>query len=60
MFPDFTPILVVGAGPAGLACAISLITNGVKPQDIVIVDAHAQGLNLSRAIAIHAKTIEVS
>ncbi|KAK7683326.1 hypothetical protein QCA50_013588 [Cerrena zonata] len=58
MTPDSTTILIVGAGPTGLACAISLVTNGVNPQDIAIIDAQAQGLNLSRAIAIHAKTVE--
>lgn len=60
MLPTFIPILIIGAGPAGLSCALSLITNGVKPQDILIVDAQAQGTNLSRAVIIHAKTLEVS
>ncbi|CAL1715628.1 unnamed protein product [Somion occarium] len=58
MLPESTPILIVGAGPTGLACAISLVTNGVRPQDITIVDAQAQGLNWSRALVIHAKTLE--
>lgn len=60
MLPTSTSILIIGAGPAGLSCALSLITNGVKPQDITIVDAQAQSLNSSRAIVIHAKTLEVS
>ena len=57
--PESIPILIVGAGPTGLSCAISLVVNGVKPQDIIIIDAQPQGHNLSRAIAIHAKTLEV-
>ena len=54
---DRTTVLVVGAGPTGLACAISLIKHGVH--DITIVDAVLQGENTSRAIIIHAATLEV-
>ena len=50
-------MLVVGAGPTGLACAIFLIKHGVH--DIIIVDALAQRDNTSRAINIHAATLEV-
>ena len=53
-------VVIVGAGPAGLSCALSLITNGVKPQDIIIVDAQGKGLNSSRAIVVHARTLEVN
>jgi hypothetical protein len=35
--PSSTTVLVVGAGPAGIACALSLWSSGVR--DIVIVDA---------------------
>jgi 2-polyprenyl-6-methoxyphenol hydroxylase-like FAD-dependent oxidoreductase len=54
---DRTTVLVVGAGPTGLACAISLIKHGVH--DIIIVDVLAQGDNTSRAINIHTATLEV-
>ncbi|KAI9457303.1 FAD/NAD-P-binding domain-containing protein [Russula earlei] len=57
--PSSTRVLVVGAGPAGMACAISLWDSGVK--DVVIVDADEQALgvsNASRAIVIHAATLE--
>ncbi|KAH8093150.1 hypothetical protein BXZ70DRAFT_442251 [Cristinia sonorae] len=58
MLPESTQVLIVGAGPAGLSCAVSLVMNGCKPEDITVVDAQAAGLNLSRAIVIHAKTVE--
>jgi len=54
--PDRTTVLVVGAGPSGLACAISLIKEGVH--DITVVDALLQGENTSRALVIHAATLE--
>ena len=58
-FPSSTRILIVGAGPAGMACALSLWYSGVK--DVTIVEAVAEGNgNLaSRAMAIHAATLEV-
>ncbi|KAL0575708.1 hypothetical protein V5O48_006268 [Marasmius crinis-equi] len=57
--PSRTKILVVGAGPAGLAASISLVKNGVDPGDIVVVDKLASGgENTSRAIVIHAATLE--
>jgi 2-polyprenyl-6-methoxyphenol hydroxylase-like FAD-dependent oxidoreductase len=55
--PVQTTVLVVGAGPTGLACAISLIKHGVS--DITVVDAVSQGENTSRAIVVHAATLEV-
>ena len=54
---DRTTVLIVGAGPTGLACAISLIKQGVR--DITVVDAVMQGENTSRALVIHAATLEV-
>jgi len=58
-FPSSTRILIVGAGPTGMACALSLWYAGVK--DVTIVEAVAEGNgNLSsRAMAIHAATLEV-
>ncbi|EJD41335.1 FAD/NAD(P)-binding domain-containing protein [Auricularia subglabra TFB-10046 SS5] len=53
--PRDTDVLVVGAGPAGLASAISLATHGVR---VVIVDALAEGLKGARAAIVHAHTLE--
>jgi 2-polyprenyl-6-methoxyphenol hydroxylase-like FAD-dependent oxidoreductase len=58
MLPETTTILIVGGGPSGLSSAISLVNQGCR--DIVIVDAVLQGQNTSRAMAIHAATLEVS
>ena len=55
--PESTTFLIVGAGPSGLGCALSLIRQGHR--DLVIVDAVLQGENSSRAVAIHAATLEV-
>ena len=51
-----TDVLVVGAGPTGLALGASLITHGVRA---VLVDALAEGQNTSRAAAVNARTLEV-
>jgi 2-polyprenyl-6-methoxyphenol hydroxylase-like FAD-dependent oxidoreductase len=48
--------LIVGAGPTGMALAISLQKAGI---DHVIVDKLEQGLNTSRAGVIHAHTLEM-
>ncbi len=55
--PSSTTVLIVGAGPTGLSAAISLLNQGVD--DIVIVDAVLKGENTSRAMAVHAATLEV-
>jgi len=55
--PPYTDILIVGAGPVGLACAIALEKQGCG-DNIVIVDSHEQPEPTSRAIAIHAATLE--
>lgn len=54
--PRNTTVLIVGAGPTGLASALSLIHYGFK--DFVIVDAVVEGDNSSRAIVVHAATLE--
>ncbi|KAF9240226.1 FAD/NAD(P)-binding domain-containing protein [Melanogaster broomeanus] len=54
--PDTTTVLIVGAGPTGLAAALSLLQHGFR--DFVIVDAVLQGENTSRAIVVHAATLE--
>ena len=51
-----TDILIVGAGPAGLALAAELRRRGVAP---VTVDKVAEGANTSRAAVVHARTLEV-
>ncbi|KAF8802826.1 FAD/NAD(P)-binding domain-containing protein [Phlegmacium glaucopus] len=56
MLPVQTPILIVGAGPTGLAAAISLYNHGCK--DIIIVDAVERTPDTSRAMVIHAATLE--
>lgn len=57
MLPQRTSVLIIGAGPTGLATAISLINQGCH--DITIVDAALTNLNSSRAMTIHAATLEV-
>ncbi|KAI6046714.1 FAD/NAD(P)-binding domain-containing protein [Pisolithus marmoratus] len=54
--PRNTTVLIVGAGPTGLAAALSLIHHGFK--DFVIVDALVKGDNSSRAVVVHAATLE--
>lgn len=51
-----TDVLIVGAGPVGLALRIELERLGVASMQI---DKHAAGLNTSRAAVIHARTLEV-
>lgn len=51
-----TDVLIVGAGPTGLALAIMLIRFGIKP---IIVDKLIASQNTSRAAVIHAHTLEV-
>ena len=50
-----TQVLVVGAGPAGLATAIGLAEQGVN---FVILDAVAEAQNTSRAAVVHAATLD--
>ncbi|KAJ7861672.1 hypothetical protein B0H14DRAFT_2741568 [Mycena olivaceomarginata] len=54
--PQRTTVLIVGAGPCGMAAALSLNHQGI--QDIVIVDAILAGENCSRAMVIQAATLE--
>ena len=63
-------VLVIGAGPAGLSTALSLHhftyrvpTNSAgtpRKPNILLVDALSQGQNESRAVTMHARTLEVS
>ena len=47
--PDRTEVLVVGAGPVGLAVAASLVGHG---HDVTVVDRQAKGANTSRAAVV--------
>jgi 2-polyprenyl-6-methoxyphenol hydroxylase-like FAD-dependent oxidoreductase len=53
---DRTEVLVVGAGPVGLAVAASLAGHG---HDVTVVDRQAAGANTSRAAVVHARTLEM-
>lgn len=54
--PSTTDVLIVGAGPTGLALASTLQRAGV---DHVVVDKLSSGQNTSRAAVIHAHTLEM-
>jgi 2-polyprenyl-6-methoxyphenol hydroxylase-like FAD-dependent oxidoreductase len=51
-----TDVLVIGAGPTGLALGASLIAHGVRA---VLVDRLAEGQNTTRAAVVNARTLEV-
>ncbi|ORV93604.1 pentachlorophenol monooxygenase [Mycobacterium interjectum] len=51
-----TDVLVVGAGPTGLALGAALVARGVRT---VLVDRLAEGQNTTRAAAVNAHTLEV-
>lgn len=53
--PSSTEVLIIGAGPTGMALAISLAQAGV---DHVIIDKLAAGQTTSRAAVVHAHTLE--
>lgn len=51
-----TDVLVVGAGPTGLALTAALSSASVG---VTLVDAQAEGANTSRAAGVNARTLEV-
>lgn len=51
-----TDVLVIGAGPTGLALAASLVARGVST---TVVDRQTAGANTSRAAVVNARTLEV-
>jgi 2-polyprenyl-6-methoxyphenol hydroxylase-like FAD-dependent oxidoreductase len=51
-----TDVLIVGAGPTGLALATALASRGVQT---AVVDRQAAGANTSRAAVVHARTLEI-
>jgi 2-polyprenyl-6-methoxyphenol hydroxylase-like FAD-dependent oxidoreductase len=50
-----TQVLIVGAGPTGLALALKLAQDGI---DFILVDRACEGANTSRAAVVHARTLE--
>lgn len=56
LFPTEVNVLIVGAGPSGLALAADLKRRG---RDVLVIDRQAAGANTSRAAVIHARTLEV-
>ncbi len=54
--PARTRVAIVGAGPTGLALAVTLASAGI---DCVVLDRLAAGANTSRAAVVHARTLEV-
>jgi 2-polyprenyl-6-methoxyphenol hydroxylase-like FAD-dependent oxidoreductase len=51
-----TDVLIVGAGPTGLAIAAELSRQKIDP---LIIDRQTAGTNTSRACVVHARTLEV-
>lgn len=51
-----TDVLVIGAGPSGLALAASLVQRGIAT---TVVDRQAAGANTSRAAVVNARSLEV-
>jgi 2-polyprenyl-6-methoxyphenol hydroxylase-like FAD-dependent oxidoreductase len=56
MLPTKTDVLIVGAGPTGLALALGLQQAGI---DHVVIDKLVEPHNTSRAGVIHAHTLEM-
>lgn len=50
-----TQVLIVGAGPTGLALAAQLHRSGIS---IRVIDKHASPLELTKSAALHARTLE--
>jgi 2-polyprenyl-6-methoxyphenol hydroxylase-like FAD-dependent oxidoreductase len=56
MLPASTDVLVVGAGPVGLATAVALMARG---RQVTIADSQAEGQNTSRASVVYPRTLEL-
>jgi 2-polyprenyl-6-methoxyphenol hydroxylase-like FAD-dependent oxidoreductase len=56
MLPPSTDVLVIGAGPTGLAVAVSLLARG---RQATICDRQAEGQNTSRASVVYPRTLEL-
>jgi 2-polyprenyl-6-methoxyphenol hydroxylase-like FAD-dependent oxidoreductase len=51
-----TDVLIVGAGPTGLMLANQLGRWGIRP---IVIDRHSGPAEQSRAMAVHARTLEI-
>ena len=51
-----TDVLIVGAGPTGLMLANQLGRRGIRP---TIIDTHSGPAQQTRAMAVHARTLEI-
>lgn len=51
-----TDVIIVGAGPTGLSLAVQLMRYGI---DFVIFDKKAGVTDLSKALVVHARTLEI-
>src|SRR3954469_14722831 len=49
-------VLIAGAGPTGLMMAIQLARRGVR---VLIIDRHDGPARESRALGVHARTLEI-
>jgi 2-polyprenyl-6-methoxyphenol hydroxylase-like FAD-dependent oxidoreductase len=56
VFPSTTEILVIGAGPTGLALSAELRRLDI---DVLTIEKMVEGANTSRAAVVHARTLEV-
>jgi 2-polyprenyl-6-methoxyphenol hydroxylase-like FAD-dependent oxidoreductase len=56
MLTDTCDVLIVGAGPVGLAAAVTLAQRGVRP---LLIEKAETPQTTSRAAVIHAHTLEV-
>lgn len=54
--PATTDVMIVGAGPTGLALGCVLAVEGVS---FVLIERLAESANTSRAAVVHARTLEV-
>jgi 2-polyprenyl-6-methoxyphenol hydroxylase-like FAD-dependent oxidoreductase len=54
--PAAADVVIVGAGPTGLALACVLAAEGIS---FILVERLAEGANTSRAAGAHARTLEV-
>jgi 2-polyprenyl-6-methoxyphenol hydroxylase-like FAD-dependent oxidoreductase len=53
--PEWTDVLIAGAGPTGLTLAAMMAQEGIRP---LLLDRQSEGENTSRAAVIHARTLE--
>lgn len=56
MFAHDSTVLIIGAGPVGLAAAITLTRLGTN---VMIVDASSAPHKGARAAVVHSRTLEV-